>query len=228
MNKKTLHDICTWKEESVCVECGLKGELGCRLNPGDFWFFVFNQIPGLVMSFFGLALVWFLTGAWWPTILFAVVCIALWGLGIETRILCSHCPYWAEDSRTLHCWALTGSPKIWRYRPEPMNRLEKTVLMIFFSFLWVFPVLVEAYGIWVMSVAFAEFGIYALLGMIGVTLATILVGLQFYYIMVSRFCSRCVNLSCPMNRVPKSMVDAYLEKNPVMKRAWEKSGYKLG
>jgi len=119
-------------------------------------------------------------------------------------------------------------PKIWRYRPEPMNKLEKTVLMIFFSFLWFFPVLVEAYGIWVMSVAFAEFGIYALLGMIGVTLATILVGLQFYYIMVSRFCSRCVNFSCPMNRVPKSMVDAYLEKNPVMKRAWEKSGYKLG
>ena len=30
MSKKTLHHSCTWKEESVCVECGLKGELGCR------------------------------------------------------------------------------------------------------------------------------------------------------------------------------------------------------
>jgi hypothetical protein len=42
------------------------------------------------------------------------------------------------------------------------------------------------------------------------------------------FCSKCVNFSCPLNHVPKSMVDEYLERNPVMKEAWEKSGYKLG
>jgi hypothetical protein len=37
-----------------------------------------------------------------------------------------------------------------------------------------------------------------------------------------------VNFSCPLNDVPKEVVDAYLERNPVMQRAWEESGYRLG
>lgn len=228
MSNENPYDICTWSDETGCIDCGLQGKLKCRLNPKDFWFFILNQIPSLVMAFFGLALIGLLTGAWWSLITYAVVCVTFWGLGLETRILCSHCPYWAEDSKTLHCWALTGSPKLWRYRPEPMNKLEKTVLVLFFSFLVLFPVFVEAYGIWLMSVNYAEFGLYALLGMIGVTLATLMVGLQFLYILVYYFCSKCVNFSCPLNRIPKSMVDEYLERNPVMKEAWGKSGYKLG
>ena len=228
MSNENPYNICTWNEESGCIDCSLQGKLKCRLNPKDFTFFILNQIPSLVMAFFGLALIGLLTGAWWSLITYAVVCVTFWGLGLETRILCSHCPYWAKDSKTLHCWALTGSPKLWRYRPEPMNKLEKTVLVLFFSFLVLFPVFVEAYGIWLMSVNYAEFGLYALLGMIGVTLATLMAGLQFLYILVYYFCSKCVNFSCPLNRIPKSMVDEYLEKNPVMKEAWEGSGYKLG
>jgi hypothetical protein len=50
--------------------------------------------------------------------------------------------------------------------------------------------------------------------MIGVTVATALAKLQFIYILLHDFCSRCANFSCPSNSVPKSMVDAYLEKNP--------------
>lgn len=229
MSSKNPYDICTWNEESCCIDCGLQGKLGCRLDTGALRFFVLNQIPSLVVAFFGLVLVGLLTGGWWPMIAYAVGCVALWGLGIETRILCSHCPYWAEGGKTLHCWALTGSPKIWRYRPEPMNKLEKTILILFFfPFLVFFPVLAEAYGIWFMSVDYAGFGLYALLGMIGVTLATLMAGLQFLYVLVYYFCSRCVNFSCPLNRVPKAMVDEYLKKNPVMKEAWERSGYELG
>ena len=228
MSSKNPYNICTWNEESVCIDCSLQGKLGCRSGIKDFWFFVLNQIPSLAMSIFGFVLIGLLTAAWWPLIVFAVICIALWGLGIETRILCSHCPYWAEDSKTLHCWALTGSPKLWRYRPGPMNRLEKAILILFFSFLVLFPVLVEAYGIWFMSVDYAGFGLYALLGMIGVTVATFLAGFQFFYILLYYFCSRCVNFSCPLNRVPKSIVDEYLKRNPVMKQAWERSGYKSG
>jgi hypothetical protein len=36
-----------------------------------------------------------------------------------------------------------------------------------------------------------------------------------------------VNFSCPLNNVPKELVDAYLVKNLIMKEAWEASGYKL-
>ena len=108
-----------------------------------------------------------------------------------------------------------------------MNKLEKAILIMCFSFLVFFPVLIEAYGIWFMCVSYAEFGLYTLLGMIGITLATLMAGLQFLYILIHDFCSRCVNLSCPLNRVPKAIVDEYLERNPVMKGAWERSGYKL-
>ena len=228
MSTQNPHNICTWNEESGCVACGLQGKLNCRLNPRDFTFFMLNQVPSLVMALFGLILIGLLAETWWPLIVYAAGCIALWGLGIETRILCSHCPYWAEDGKTLRCSALTGSPKWWRYRPEPMNKLEKTILLLFFSFVVLFPVLIEAYGIWVMAIDYAGFGLYALLGMIGVTIATLMAGLQFLYILRYYFCSKCVNFSCPLNRVAKPMVDEYLAKNAVMKEAWERSGYKLG
>jgi hypothetical protein len=41
-------------------------------------------------------------------------------------------------------------------------------------------------------------------------------------------CVRCINFSCPVNAVPKPLVDAYLRRNPIMQEAWEASGYRLG
>ncbi len=41
-------------------------------------------------------------------------------------------------------------------------------------------------------------------------------------------CLRCVNFSCPFNRVSKKEVDAFLKENPEMRKAWKEKGYKLG
>jgi hypothetical protein len=228
MDDKAHYESCTWDEESHCADCELKETLGCRLDKKEFRFFMINQIPSLFLALFGLVLVGLAAGAWWPLIVTVAICVILWGLGLETRVLCSHCPYWTEASRTLHCWALTGSYKFWRYRPEPIGKGEKGILMSVFSFLLVFPICVEAYGIWFMSVSYQQFGLYALLGMIAVTVATILAVMQFSAVLRHDFCSRCVNLSCAMNTVPKAIADKYLEKNPVMKEAWDKSDYRLG
>ena len=228
MSDKKSYEICTWNDESNCADCNLHEKLGCRLDKKKFNFFIYNQIPSLVLSSFGLILLALMTGIWWPYIAFAVICTALWGLGIETRVLCSHCPYWAEDSKTLHCWALPGSPKIWKYRPEPMNKTEKAILSFFFTLISVIPLAGEAYGIWIMAVNYNEYGLFALLGMIGVTVATVMAGFQFSLVLLTDFCSRCVNFSCPGNSVPKNIVDKYLERNPIMREAWERSGYKLG
>jgi len=186
---------------------------------------MWNQVPSLVLALFGSALTGYITGMWWPLIVFVVGCIALWGLGIETYLLCRHCPFYAEGGKTLHCWALDGWPKFWRYRPEPMNAFEKTILSLFFSFLVIFPVGAEAYGTW--FVGANELGTYAFWGMVGITVATLMAGLQFVYIMHHDFCSRCVNFSCPLNNVPQSLVDGFLRKNPVMREAWERSGYEV-
>lgn len=218
---------CTWAAESGCVDCELQGKLNCRWDSKLLKFFLWNQAPSLVMAFLGLTLIGVLTRTWWPLIVYGAACVLLWVLGVETRLLCTHCPFYAEDSKTLHCYALHGSPKIWRYRPGPMNRVEKAMLLFCFGFLLLFPVAVEAWGIWFIAVSLANFGLVALLGVIGVTLATLMAEMQFIYILSENYCTRCVNFSCPGNRVPKYIVDAYLKRNPVMKEAWQKSGYEL-
>jgi hypothetical protein len=38
-------------------------------------------------------------------------------------------------------------------------------------------------------------------------------------------CSKCPNFSCPLNVVPKSVVDDYLRHNTVMRKAWEEQGH---
>ena len=47
----------------------------------------------------------------------------------------------------------------------------------------------------------------------------------FLAIMKIYYCSMCVNFSCPLNSVAKEDIDAYLEKNEVMKKAWLSRGY---
>jgi len=168
-----------------------------------------------------------MTGAWWPLIASGAACLVLWGLDLETRVLCSHCPFWAEESKALHCLALTGSPKNWRYRPGPLAAWEKATFLAFLSFLLVFPPLAEGYALWAMATDGTAFEILALLGMVGVTLATILTGAQFFYILKSRFFARCVNFSCPLSKAPRGRADAYLAHNLAMREAWEKSGYRL-
>ena len=89
------------------------------------------------------------------------------------------------------------------------------VVILFFS------ALVQAYRIWNF---FARGAGFALLGMVGVNLATVMAAHQFGYILTRHFCPRCVNFSCPLNRPPEATVEKYLERNPVIKAAWEKSG----
>jgi hypothetical protein len=49
---------------------------------------------------------------------------------------------------------------------------------------------------------------------------------SFAFSLRKHVCTRCVNFSCPANGVPKEIIDAYLRRNPVMRRAWEESGYR--
>jgi hypothetical protein len=51
---------------------------------------------------------------------------------------------------------------------------------------------------------------------------------MFFWTLRRYTCSQCVNFSCPLNSVPKEIVDAYLGRNPVMWQAWEESGYQVG
>jgi hypothetical protein len=199
--------------------------LNCRYDKHLARFFLWNQIPSLTLMLLGLALAGYITGIWWPLISVAFGAVALWGFGVETRLLCSHCPFYAGEGKTLHCLALDGFPKLWKYRPGPMTQVEKILLSALAIYLEAMPVAFQVYGVWYLW--FHRLGRPAILGMALIMLATVLTEWQFVYVIQHDFCARCVNFSCPLNRVPKETVDAYLVQNPVMRAAWEKSGYRM-
>ena len=216
---------CTFRDESECEGCNLNSYLGCRYSKRDFWFFTLNQIPVTVMALFSLVFMGLLAGLWWALIVYVISALVFFGLGLETRILCSHCPYWTNDSKLLNCWAYPNTYKFWRYRPEPMNSIEKFLLVLFFAFFGFFPVAMTSYGIWLIATSPSLINLFSLLGIIGITVGTLLAAIQFFYILRFYFCSKCVNFSCPFNRVSTDKIKAYLQKNTVMKKAYETAGY---
>lgn len=197
------YDICTWRAVEACKGCSIAGNLKCRFDFSDLLHFLLIFLVFLLPAYFGMV-----TGGYGWYILghvgFMVVFFGAW----EIRILCSHCPYYARRGATLHCIANHGMPKLWRYHPEPMSRAEKIQLLVGFTFLGGYPLPFLLLGRqWIM-------GVIAALGV-----------LTFFWTLSKYTCSQCVNFSCPLNTVPKNVVDAYLVRNPVMRRAWEASGW---
>jgi hypothetical protein len=161
--------------------------------------FALPSVIGVIRGGYG----WYLLG--W--LAFGAVFFGFW----EIRILCSHCPYYAERGHTLNCIANYGCPKVWKYHPEPISTSEKVQLIVGFAILGGYPFPFLILG---QRYAMALIAVWALA--------------MFFWSLRRYVCSQCVNFSCILNDVPKEIVDAYLERNPVMRRAWEDSGYRLG
>ncbi|MFX0082593.1 MAG: hypothetical protein ACFE94_12665 [Candidatus Hodarchaeota archaeon] len=202
---KNPHDICIWKDIEECNHCSIKDNLICHFRRkylfnffGFFIIFVITAFFGVITAGFG----WFLLG--WLG--FWVFFFEFW----EIRILCSHCPYYAEEGKTLHCIANYGSLKIWKYHPEPMNLSEKIQLMIGFIILVGYPL------------------IFLILGnQFIVLIISIIEIIIFFSFLFLKRCGVCLNFSCPFNHVKKEVVDAFLKKNPVMRETWEDAGHTI-
>lgn len=204
-HSKNPHMICTWKPRSKCLDCSIQGELQCRFNKNDllsflilFGPFALAAIGGTIRAGYG----WWLLG--W--LFYALFFFFVW----EARVLCRHCPFWAEGDRILHCHANYGVIKIWKYQPGPMSKLEKIQFLAGAFILIAFPFPFMLMG--------GEF----LLGAIAFTVA-----ISFFYNLIRNTCTRCVNFSCPLNKTPKPVIDAYLLRNPEIRAAWESAGYVL-
>jgi len=196
---------CTISDSSVCKNCALASKLKCRFSWSDlghFYLLFFVIVLPPIIALLSSGYAWVLV-AWFA---FAMFFFNVW----ESHILCRHCPYYAEESRILHCIANYGIFKPFRFNPAPMSRSEKIQTLIGFALLFGIPIpFMIAAGQWIM-----------LLLMV-VSSVMWLVTMQKYV------CSTCVNFSCPLNRVPKPVVDAYLLRNPVMRQAWEASGWQI-
>jgi hypothetical protein len=213
---------CTWDEESDCLNCEITGKLDCKWEQHLLIRFYKGALPLMIFAVVGFFIVGLLV-SWIPAFLYVGFWIFFFGF-FETRILCSHCPYYAEEGRILHCLANHGTIKIWKYNPNPLNSFEKVGFLggaLFFVF---FPVLTELWGLIEIHRSLTNPSLVSFI-LLGLILLGITGGFFFFYILRKKICPKCVNFSCPLNKVPKTIVNAYLDKNPVMKEAWLKSGY---
>jgi len=200
------YNICSWRHVSECEDCPIIGRLKCRYNLGDllrfiglFLLFLIPSLIGMIQGGYG----WCIFG--W--IGFWIIFFEFW----EIRIVCCHCPYYAEKSLTLHCIANYGSLKVWKYHPKPISKSEKIQLVVGFIILGGYP-----FAFLILGRQFI-LSLVALLGLI-----------IFFWILQKYTCARCVNFSCVLNRVPKEVIDEYLKRNPIMKKAWEENGWQMG
>lgn len=194
---------CTAQSAPDCRSCTLTGQLMCRYQGRDTMHFFMVVLPfffvtigGVVRSGYG----WWLLG--W--LAYALFFFFIW----EARVLCRHCPYWAEEGRVLRCHANYGVIKLWKYRPGPMSRSEQAQFVIgallLVVYLLVFLIVGQEYLLAASAVVSA---------------------ISMTYLLRRNICTRCINFSCPLNNVPRPLVEAYLQRNPEMHRAWETSGY---
>lgn len=214
---------CTWSSNADCTNCQLTVILHCKWQQKYLMYFLKIAMYIMIPSAIGFILAGFLLNNWLYLIIYILFWIVFFG-AFEIRVLCSHCPYYQEESKghILHCLANHGTIKLWKYHPEPMKTWEKISFIAGALFFMFFPVVPE------IDLIIHESDLFMLSLLITLTAITILTGIHFYYKLRKNVCPYCVNFSCPFNSVEKKVVDSYLQKNSVMKIAWEQSGYKFG
>ena len=202
---ETKYDLCLVDPSNNCKDCSIADHLKCHFNRkylarfiAMFFIFAIPSIYGIYTAGFG----WWIIG--WIT--FMGFFFNVW----EIKILCTHCPYYAEDEKTLKCNANYGSLKLWKYNPKPMTIWEKTQLLIGFAILVGYPFPFMVIG--------AQWFI-AVISLLGAIL--------FFTYLITKDCTKCVNFSCPLNRVSKEVIDEFLKKNPIMAEAWRGEGWVL-
>ncbi len=180
-----------------CDDCTVLKTLHCHFTFKDLIFFYLISFPAFLL---GGAGIYHMSG-WW-LIPWLIIIIGFFGF-VEIRVLCSHCPHYAEEGNYLKCWANYGSPKLWKYRPGPMHYGEKAVLITGFALIWGYPLLFLITG--------------SQLFLLIVYLMTVA---GFFMILKTSLCSQCMNFACPLNGVEKEVRRDFFKRNPEIAKAW--------
>jgi hypothetical protein len=161
--------------------------------------FLLISIPAFLVGGAGV-----LTSGLTPLLIWIAVIVGFFGF-VEIRVMCSHCPHYAEKGNTLGCWANHGSPKLWKYRPGLMSTVEKVAFFGGFVVVWGYPLafLIDG-GLWLFL------GLYVLLTA------------GFFVTLKVSFCSHCMNFTCPLNGAADSVRVLFFERNPLVGDAWNR------
>jgi hypothetical protein len=191
----------TCRAES-CQGCPVQSRLECHFGGRDLVRFLLIALPPFVLGGIGIAR---LNG--WLLLPWIAICLGYFLL-VEIRVMCSHCPHYAEPgTRALQCWANYGAPKFWTYRPGPMSPAETAVFYGGLALIAAYPaVFLLAASQWLLLALFA--GSVAGMGAL----------------MARTMCSHCMNFACPLNRVGRPVRELFFTRNPVVARAWRFEG----
>jgi hypothetical protein len=196
---KQKKNLCN-TSNSECMACVLRKKLRCEFRITDTLLFFTPLVFFFIVALYGMLKSGFII---W--IAFYLIFLSIFYFVWENRILCSHCPYYAQEGRFLRCHTHYGFYKLWRYHPEPMSRSEKIQWLIGIAMSFIYPLFFLVIG----KQYFMLF-----LSSIGIVL--------WILIALTRNCKNCINLSCPFNRVPKNIKKEYLKQNKIMGEAWER------
>jgi hypothetical protein len=182
----------------TCDNCTVGNTLHCHFTLRDLIHFLLIAFPSFLL---GGAGIYHISGL--MLIPWLILIIGYFGF-VEIRVMCSHCPHYAEEGSTLKCWANYGSPKIWKYRPGPMTYWEKVIFFVGFALVWGYPFIFLMYG----------FQLFLL----SVYLLTVV---GFFMTLRTFLCSQCINFACPMNTVKDEVRRDFFEHNPRVAEAWD-------
>ena len=187
LDPKTPISVC--KEES-CENCDVANLITCHFNMGQLLRFMLFFLPLFIVA--GMGIYYYKAVLLIPWI----ILIIAFFLFIEVRVMCSHCPHYAEPTITsLKCWANYGAPKLWKYRPTPMSFWEKFVFLSGFIVLAGYPFVVI-----LLSKNYLLLFVFILLLLIA------FFALRLFY------CNHCFNFACPSNRVDPTIQQKFIQK----------------
>lgn len=182
---------------STCQDCSAGKELTCHFSLSDLVHFLLLVTPSMLIGGAGLVS----AGIWW-LILWLGLVIGYFGF-IEIRVLCSHCPHYAEEGKSLKCWANYGSPKLWSFHPGPLALWEKIVFFVGLFLIWGIPL-----------------PAFVLTRQLFLLVIFLLTSVGFLITIRRSFCSRCMNFACPLNTVGEQSRKEFLARNPRIAAAW--------
>jgi len=181
----------------TCDNCTVGKTLHCHFTLRDLIHFLLIVSPSFLL---GGAGIYHISG-WW-LIPWLIMIIGYFGF-VEIRVMCSHCPHYAEEGSSLRCWANYGSPKLWKYRPGPMTFWEKVIFFFGFALVWGYP----------LFFLISHFQFFLLI----VYLLTVT---SFFMTLRTFLCSQCINFACPLNMVKNEVRRDFFKRNPEVANAW--------
>lgn len=181
----------------TCNKCPARNALHCHFTLRDVVHFFVIVSPSFLLGGYGI---WYING--WMLVPWLILIVGYFGF-LEIRVMCSHCPHYAEEGGSLRCWANYGSPKIWKYRPGPMSLLEKAVFFIGLAFVWGYPLI------------FLITSLHLFL-----LIVYLLTASGFFMTLRMFLCSQCMNFACPLNTVDNEVRIDFFDRNPQVAKAW--------